>query len=113
MPLENLVPAAAVRRVLPAFLLTALLLTASIVHPLAAAAGPASAADVTVQDCRTSKPPAGFHHSLVVAIRASRNLPPSWADAPSIPWIVCWQDTGFDPAFSARGYGQRGTVCSR
>lgn len=107
MPLENLVPAAAVRRALPAFLLTALLLTASIVHPPAAAAGSTSAADVTVQDCRTSKPPAGFHHSLVVAIHASRNLPPSWADAPSIPWIVCWQDTGFDPAFSARGYGQR------
>jgi hypothetical protein len=100
MPLDVLVPTTHARRAL-ALLLVTLLSAVALVH------APAAAAGVTVKDCRSPEVPAGFHHTLVTAIRASGNLPKVWADSPYLAKILCWQDTDLDPAFHAHGYGQR------
>ena len=61
----------------------------------------------TLADCRHPKVPDRFRKHLVKAIRVSENLPISWADAPYIPKIVCWQGTRFDTDFHHRGYKQK------
>jgi hypothetical protein len=50
--------------------------------------------------------PDHFRAHLVTAIRLSGNLPIAWADSPSIPRIICWQQTRFRTDFRARGYKQ-------
>src|SRR6187431_3197984 len=63
---------------------------------------PASAAVTKPGDCRRPEVPSRFHKQVVTAIRVSGNLPMAWSDSPSLAKIVCWQDTGFDPAFFSR-----------
>ncbi|HTG47403.1 MAG TPA: peptidoglycan DD-metalloendopeptidase family protein [Actinomycetota bacterium] len=55
----------------------------------------------TPNDCAQPEVPGTFHAQVVVAIRASRDLPARWATSDALPKIVCWQETAFDPAFRA------------
>ena len=99
-------PAPTVRaaRALPLMLAAVLLVTGT----LAEQAHATGIDHVTrINPCWQPAAPRWFHRDLVTAIRLSGDLPMSWASAPSIPRIICWQDTGFDPAFHARGNGQR------
>ena len=75
---------------------------ALLVGGAASSAPLASAAVSTPGDCRNPQVPARFRTHVVTAIRLSGNLPMAWADSRDIPKIICWQDTAFDTAFSAR-----------
>jgi len=101
------VPAAASRRAIAAVLASALLFGLALDAVVVPAAVAGDAGSVTIADCRTPEIPKDLHRNLVAAIRASRNLPRAWARSPYVARILCWQDTGFDPGFTATGYGQQ------
>lgn len=56
-----------------------------------------------VGSCFHPKTPHRFHQQVVTAIRVSRDLPHSWAAAPEVAKIVCWQGTDFKTDFVAHG----------
>jgi hypothetical protein len=77
----------------------AALLAVGTASPAEAAAQPQTPS----QKCRDPQTPDWFHGALVSAIRVSGDLDPAWANSRFLPKIVCWQDTGFDKDFRAKG----------
>ena len=49
----------------------------------------------TLEGCFRPDAPERFHRQVRTAIRISGDLPRSWADAPVLAKIVCWQGSGY------------------